>query len=238
MNNSSLLSKNEITYRPHIATGIITDRSPRSAPISLTLDGFEQFFVPHGSTLVTQGARIDCAFYILSGWVLEEEVSCEGEVAWADIILRGEVAGLNCVIAECDKRGSGEVTTAAISALTDVFAVRIPRHKIDVRNDDDRAFAKMMHETLRRQSAHLHDHLVALSAKNANDRVLMMLKSLQLRARAAFGGLSDDRLPISQVILARIANISVVHMNRIAQKLRQEGILDWSNEGVRLLCDV
>jgi CRP-like cAMP-binding protein len=235
MNNSSVLARSPIIYpsqRHH--RGETKPYKPPSS-IDFNLPGFEQIFAPHGSTIVSQGAEFDSALYILSGWVLEEEVTCEGDVAWADIIMRGEVAGLNCVSSQNDVREKRKVATASISALTDVFAIRLPRRQIDRFSDEDRAFTRMLHETLRRQSAHLHDQLVALSAKTANDRVLMMLKSLQHRAQHAFGVCASARLPVSQVVLARIANISVVHMNRIAQKLRQEGVLDWSHEGVRFI---
>jgi CRP-like cAMP-binding protein len=237
MNNSSVLSRSPIVYP---AKGIKSQDFQRfSAPATtdLNLLGFEQVFAPHGSTLVCQGADLDCAFYILSGWVLEEEVTCEGEVAWADIILRGEVAGLNCVASNHGHKPKQPVATATISALTDVFAVRVPRRRLDRLNEDDKAFARLLHDTLRRQSAHLHDQLVALSAKTANDRVLLLLKSLKHRAQIAFGTCAHERLPVSQVVLARLANVSVVHMNRIAQKLRQEGVLDWSHEGVRFLTE-
>ena len=148
--------------------------------------------------------------------------------------MRGEVAGLNCVINERDRRGQHQVSTASIQALTDVFAVRVPRSKIALNMDEDRAFSKMVHDTLRRQTTHLHSHLIALSAKCANDRVIMLLKSLRQRAVDAQALKATRRLPISQVILARVANVSVVHMNRIAQKLRSDGFLDWSAEGVLL----
>jgi CRP-like cAMP-binding protein len=235
MNNINVRARHDDAYHTDASKSTIVRTSSSPILANHSLNGFDQIFVAHGSTLASQGSPLDFAFYVLSGWVLEEEVSCDGEVAWADIILRGEVAGLNCVTAVSDQKRFQSVTTASLTALTDVFAVRVPRYRIDVRSDDDRGFARMIHETLRRQSSHLHDHLVALSARNANERVVLILKSLKKRANEAFGASRTDRLPVSQVVLARIANISVVHMNRIAQKLRQEGILDWSNEGVRFM---
>jgi CRP-like cAMP-binding protein len=235
MHNSSTLVRNSIVYP--VKGPQKSEYRGFNHPNAINLDfpGFEQIFAPHGSTLINQGSNFDSALYILSGWALEEEVTSEGEVAWADVVLRGEVAGLNCVTSNSGSHQKHRIATATISALTDVFAVWIPRRKLDQLNDDDRAFARTLHETLRRQSAHLHDQLVALSAKTANDRVLRMLQTLHNRAQFAFGPCGYERLPISQVVFARLANISVVHMNRIAQKLRQEGVLDWSNEGVRFL---
>jgi CRP/FNR family transcriptional regulator, anaerobic regulatory protein len=207
-----------------------------TAPIA-GLRGFEQTFVPHGATLVTQGAQTEHIFYILSGWALEEELTADGDIAWADIMMRGEVAGLNCVMLERAAKGHHQISTATIQALTDVFAVRVPRHKISQSLDQDHAFSKMAHETLRRQTAHLHSHLVALSAKSAHERVIMLLRSLRQRARQANILTTNQRLPISQVILARVANVSVVHMNRIVQKLRLDGLLDWTADGVLLKMD-
>jgi CRP-like cAMP-binding protein len=235
MNNQPLHMSNGVSLLP----SYIASKSAASIPISFqsstSLKEFEQVFVPHGTSLLTQGAKTDFVFYILNGWALEEELTIEGDVAWADIMMRGEVAGLNCVMLERDRGGQSQISTASILALTDVFAVRVPRKKINLNLDEDRAFSKMVNDTLRRQSMHLHSHLVALSAKSAHDRVIMLLRSLQLRAHELNATKGEDRLPISQVIMARIANVSVVHMNRIAQKLRLDGLLDWNAEGVLLI---
>jgi CRP/FNR family transcriptional regulator, anaerobic regulatory protein len=236
MTNFALGARNGVSYLPDdLASDHFSNASISVAPLA-GLRGFEQVFVPHGATLMTQGAKTDYVFYILSGWALEEELTADGDVAWADIMMRGEVAGLNCVVLEPDRRGQHPISTASILALTDVFAVRVPRRKISAHFEEDRAFSKMVHDTLRRQTAHLHSHLVALSAKCAHDRVTMLLQSLYQRAIEARALTGTKRLPISQVILARVANISAVHMNRIAQKLRLDGFLDWTTEGVQLVC--
>lgn len=198
------------------------------------LRGLEQVFVPHGTTLLTQGAQTDHVFYILNGWALEEELTIRGDIAWADIMMRGEVAGLNCVMMERDRKSPQPISTASILALTDVFAVRVPRCKISLSLDEDRVFSKMVHDTLRRQSAHLHSHLVALSARNSHDRVVLLLRSLYRRAVESSALKAFQPLPISQVTLAGVANISVVHMNRIVQKLRSDGFLEWTSDGVVL----
>jgi CRP/FNR family transcriptional regulator, anaerobic regulatory protein len=234
MNTLSTRVSHQVAFMPNL--GAFND--PKSSPISIApipgLKGFEQVFVPHGETLMTQGAKTDYVFYILSGWALEEELTADGDVAWADVMMRGEVAGLNCVMMESTPKEQQQISTASILALTDVFAVRVPRSKISQNMEEDRAFSKMVHDVLRRQSAHLHAHLVALSAKSAHERVTLLLRSLYDRAVLSHALKDTRRIPISQVVLARIANISVVHMNRIAQKLRLDGYLDWSAEGVLL----
>ena len=235
MTNLAVSARNGASYLPEtFFTGDVPGASISAMPLA-GLRGFEQVFVPHGSTLMTQGAKTDYVFYILSGWALEEELTADGDVAWADIMMRGEVAGLNCVVLERDRKGHQPISTASILALTDVFSVRVPRRKMSVHIDGDHIFSKMVHDTLRRQTAHLHSHLVALSAKCAHDRVLMLLRSLHQRAVEANALKGGDRLPISQVTLARVANISVVHLNRITQKMRVDGFLDWTTDGVLLM---
>ncbi len=234
MNTISQNVRNGVSFLPDHPANIFANDTLISISPIVGLKRFEQVFVPHGATLLTQGAKTEYVFYILNGWALEEELTADGDIAWADIMMRGEVAGLNCVMLERDRKGQHEISTASIQALTDVFAVRVPRYKIADNMDEDRTFSRMVHDTLRRQTAHLHSHLVALSAKSAHDRVMMLLRSFDKRARDSKALTPAQRLPISQVVLARVANISVVHMNRIAQKLRLDGFLDWTPEGVLL----
>jgi CRP-like cAMP-binding protein len=201
------------------------------------LRAFERVFVPRGDTLLYQGATSSSVFYILSGWALEEQINCDGEIAWTHINLRGEIAGINSVSFE--PLGDGQtvpVATAFIHALTDVYALNLPRAKFMAEAEDDRALGPLIRDILRQQSASLHNHLVALSAKSSGDRILQIVRTLHARALQQ-GAISraDCRLPISQVLMAKFANISVVHLNRIAQKLRQDGLLDWNGDGVCLL---
>ena len=234
MNALSSYASNGVPFLTNYEANSSASTTPISTSPIFGLRGFEQVFVPHGATLITQGAKTEYVFYILNGWALEEELTVDGDIAWADIMMRGEVAGLNCVMLERDRKSQYQISTASIQALTDVFAVRVPRYKITHNMEEDRAFSRMVHDTLRRQTEHLHSHLVALSAKSAQDRVMMLLRSFDKRARETKALTAAQRLPISQVVLARVANISVVHMNRIAQKLRLDGFLDWTPEGVLL----
>jgi CRP-like cAMP-binding protein len=237
MTQFSSLARSEAAFPKSINLTSNNVRRLRPHQNQLTPQSFEQVFVPHGETLLRQGEPSPAILYILSGWALEEQLTREGEIAWAHITMRGEVAGLNSVAFEghCDGEAL-PVSTAFIHALTDVFALRVPRSLILAAADEDRALGHMIQDVLRRQSASLHNHLVALSAKCASDRVVQILRSLHARALEQ-GSItrSDCRLPISQVVLAKFANLSVVHLNRIAQKLRQDGVLDWNSDGVCLL---
>jgi CRP-like cAMP-binding protein len=196
-----------------------------------------RIFVPHGETLLSQGAASTSVFYILNGWALEEQLTCDGEIAWAYVTMRGEVAGINSVSfeARCDGQ-IAPVSTAFIHALTDVFALSIPRDKFLAGAEDDCVFGPVIRDILRRQVASQHSHFVALSAKLASDRILQIVRTLHSRALEQ-GAISTfgSRLPISQVVMAKFANISVVHLNRIAQKLRHDGHLDWNGDGVCVL---
>jgi CRP-like cAMP-binding protein len=234
MTNLSAVARNGVAFSQKLGlfNGLL--HVPNSTESSVGVRGFEQVFVPHGATLVTQGAKAECVFYILRGWALEEELNSDGDVVWANILMRGDVAGLGCSMLESDREVPRLTSTASISAVTDVFALRVPRNKISRSMEEDSSFSKMVQDVLWHQADRLHAHMVTLSAKCAHDRVTAMLRSFYDRALNAGAFTDARRLPISQVILARVANISVVHMNRIAQKLRQDGFLEWSADGVLL----
>ena len=43
------------------------------------------------------------------------------------------------------------------------------------------------------------------------------------------------RFPLSQSDMADVLGLSVVHMNRVIQSLRRDGLISWSNQTIEIL---
>jgi hypothetical protein len=111
----------------------------------------------------------------------------------------------------------------------------VPRAHVFDENDEDPCFTRDVVGLLQSQCAWNHDRMVAQSAPTAFDRVVKQLQLLNHHAVQNSAVQPGERLPISQAIFARMMSISAVHMNRIVQKLRVDGVVDWSAEGVLIL---
>jgi CRP-like cAMP-binding protein len=76
------------------------------------------------------------------------------------------------------------------------------------------------------ESAMLREHIVTLGRRNARGRVAHLFCELVWRQRAV--GISEDhaiRLPLTQLDIADTLGLTAVHVNRVLQGFRREGLI-------------
>ena len=84
--------------------------------------------------------------------------------------------------------------------------------------------------------ATLREWLVNVGSRPAEQRLAHLLCELLLRLRAV--GLTDGdeyELPLTQTDLADTMGMSNVHMNRVLQKLRSEGLIELKSQNLVIL---
>jgi CRP-like cAMP-binding protein len=234
----STISVSHTRVRRHESSMITRHYAGMNAQSLINFRQFEHVFVPRGGLLLSQGGTSNYVFYILNGWVVEESVSRQGDIAWVDVFMKGDFAGLNCIAISSCAKVDAQTATASLQALTDVSVLKIPRNKIGSAHIDDPELNFELLQILKAQSKWYHSRMIALSASSSITRVYHLLKAMFRRALDCGALRPAERLPLSQVVVSHMANISVVHMNRIAQKLRREGLFDWNYEGVQMVEDI
>jgi hypothetical protein len=76
------------------------------------------------------------------------------------------------------------------------------------------------------EAAMLRERVVTLGRRNARGRVAYLLCELVWRQRAV--GISEDhaiRLPLTQLDIADTLGLTAVHVNRVLQAFRREGLI-------------
>ena len=82
----------------------------------------------------------------------------------------------------------------------------------------------------------LMDRLVSIGRTSAINRIAAVVSQLYERLRLADPSITDKfELPLTQSDLADMTGLTVVHVNRTIQKLRQGRILTWVNQAVHIL---
>ena len=82
----------------------------------------------------------------------------------------------------------------------------------------------------------LVDHIVRLGQQTAFERTIHLL--LELHDRLAASGLADNgafNFPVTQEVLADALGLSIVHVNRVLQRLRREGMIEIKHQRLALL---
>jgi Crp-like helix-turn-helix domain len=178
--------------------------------------------VPAGTNLTAGSACL-----ILSGWAARVSVWPAEQPQIMTLLLPGDGFGL------CASSWAGDelpVTLLTDAVLLDASPIRsladTPRHA---------ALIEACRKACLQEQHRIFDHLVRLGRCGADQRVAHL--ALELYDRLDEVGLVDRKefqLPLRQQILADALGLSGVHFNRIARKLKQDGIADFSRGAVRI----
>lgn len=155
---------------------------------------------------------------LLSGWACRRRALMDGRQQILSLSLPGD-----CLMWDS---GVASPSPAEVVALTPLRVIDAARHLSGAENGDAEI------DLLRRradfmQQALLLNHIVRLGRLSAKARLAHFL--LELHDRLAFAGLVHDRsysLPLNQETIGDFVGLSIVHVNRVLQELRRDGLID------------
>lgn len=161
------------------------------------------------------GARIA---FLTSGWACRQRILADGRRQIFSVLLPGDLI-------DCHRLMSFG-SSIAVTALTDVETV-------DARAVLEAAEAPAMSgldQALDLQAAReergLYDHIVRLGRLTAYERVAHMLLDVRDRLEVVGLAVADSfPMPLTQETLADVLGLSNVHVNRVLQQLRRDGML-------------
>ena len=173
--------------------------------------------VPPGCAVLAPIGADDHPRLIVSGWAAATRSLPDGRRQILQIFLPGDVLGVSPLKFDRDAVALTAVTTTDARALAAALKARDAVH-MGLCLAWERAQAARQQQLL--------DQIVRLGRLSAYERTAHLLLELIDRHRRA--GLSDGRRipwPLTQETLADVLGLSVVHVNRILQQLRREGLI-------------
>lgn len=179
-----------------------------------------------GDMLVAKGALDSRPRFILSGWACRQRILADGRRQIFSFLLPGDSISIT-------RRSQPEV--CAIHALTalETGDAQLVVNAAESGRAPGLAYALAALEP--QEQTLLLDHMVRLGRQSAYERTAHFLIELQRRLKVA--GLGDERrfpLPLTQEMMGDALGLSVVHVNRILQQLRRDGLIELRS-GVAIL---
>ncbi len=164
---------------------------------------------------------------VVSGWACEQRISAEGRRQIFNFIAPGDFI---------DFQITDDIGERVLMALTPLKLLDM-RHVVEGdRAGSDPGWTRLAAYAQRSHKRRLYDHLTRLGHKSAYERVAHLL--LDFHARLDAVGMVDARrfaLPLTQEMLADALGITLVHVNRVLQQLRQQGLIELASGFVGLL---
>lgn len=177
--------------------------------------------VPSGRALVHEAPHVDRAGVIVSGWACRQRLLPDGRRQVFGFLLPGDTISLD--------DGPGPLSSTWTICVTKVGYAeceglrRLLLERPDYRPTLTRALRRLMAQ----EEARLLDHIVRLGRHTAFERVGHMLLELHDRLRqVGMAEGSSFSMPLTQETLADALGLSVVHVNRVLQQLKREGLIE------------
>lgn len=192
--------------------------TPMDQELLARLTGEPRRIAAH-SWIEEQASADDRAWLIVSGWAAQARVLSDGRRQIGRLLLPGDVAGLTHV-------GGRSGARLGLLALTDAVVADFTLVRAAVEAGKSRGLARVWGELQRAEQAGALAQILRLGRFSAYERTGDLL--LELYERLAAAGLVQGRsmpMPLTQEVLADCLGLSIVHLNRMVQQLRRNGLI-------------
>ena len=177
------------------------------------------------SHIIGEGDRPGDVHLVMQGYACRSKVLPDGSRQIMALLLPGDFCDLHVAIL-------GEMDHDIVT-LTPCQVVDIPRREVLALSNRSSALTRALWWSTLTDEGTLREWLANIGRRSAEERLAHLFCELMVRLRAV--GLADEvgyDLPLKQEELADALGLSVVHVNRVLQNLRREGLVVW--QGARL----
>ncbi|GAB2794566.1 Crp/Fnr family transcriptional regulator [Halomonas shantousis] len=184
--------------------------------------------VDKGIDILNERQRPGDVQLLIDGWACRYSVTRQGKGQIMAYLLPGDLCDVHVTLLN-------RMMDHSIRTLSRAKVASIPRRKMeDIIDNHPRLARSLFWSTLVDESI-LRMWLLNLGARPANRRLAHLFCELLVRSRAA--GLTANHsfyLPLTQAELGEAMGITIVHTNRVMQKLRSEGLITFRQKHLQI----
>jgi CRP-like cAMP-binding protein len=176
---------------------------------------------PKGECLVEEGSENASLIVLCHGMARAVRVLADGSQQIVAIFVAG------------DMLNAGDLTfrrsRASISALTSVISLSIPLPALNRLMDERPAIARALWRETANQAAIQQEWMIGLGRRTAQARLAHFLCEMSCRQQPFNPDAGDGfDLPLTQQDLGDALGLSTVHVNRVLQSLRGDGLIEFN----------
>ncbi len=182
-----------------------------------------------GKDIFGPGTPSDAIYNLVEGWAFRYSLLEDGRRQILDFVLPGAVLGFH--------PAKGARATYGVQALTDAVVCAIPtKNLVRLSHEIPETGLRLAWLTARDRSL-AYDHLTSIGRQSARERVAHLILELFIRYRAQWPGhrAEEMHLPLTQEHVGDATGLTSVHVNRVLQDLRKEGVLEFHYRRLRVL---
>lgn len=183
--------------------------------------------VSAGTTILSEGSHSEHLYTILSGWGFRYKILENGSRQILNVVLPGDLIGLQGSL-------SGQMGHS-VEALSDILLCVFERSRLFDLYRNYPSLAYDLTWLAAREERILDEHLLSIGQRTAEQRAAYLLLFIFTRAEAR--GMTNGRslhFPLTQQHVADALGLSLVHTNRVLNRLARDKVILWSNRVLRV----
>ncbi|WP_206240086.1 Crp/Fnr family transcriptional regulator [Novosphingobium terrae] len=177
--------------------------------------------------VIKEGDRPENVFLLVDGWAMRYKVLPNGRRQIMAYLIPGDLCDIHVfILKEMDH---------CIGLLSEARIAVIPKEKMLSVLDERPRLARALWWSSLVDDSVLREWLVNMGQRNAYDRIAHLLAEMWLRL-SVVGRVDGNsmQLPLTQVDLADTMGLTAVHVNRVLQQLRQDGVIELASGTLRI----
>ncbi|GGC17690.1 transcriptional regulator [Novosphingobium marinum] len=176
--------------------------------------------VPAKTDIISEGDRPDYVHLVLEGWAARSKVLESGKRQFTAFLIRGDFCDLHVtILARMDH---------AITAVTNCKVAYIPSPELERLTLGNAKLTRALWWSTLVDEAVLREWIVNTGLRSAYEAVAHLICEMHFRSQMV-GIVDGDTfdLPLTQEELGAATGHTPVHINRVLQKLRAAGLIDF-----------
>lgn len=174
---------------------------------------------PAGREIVKAGEPTDRLHILISGWACRYKILRGGERQIVAMVLAGDPCDLDCVLVHRQDSSVVALTRAAVAV--------VPRNALLSIGREYPRLADMLLWLTTLDHAQMSERISSLGRRSARQKVAHLFCELLVRlAGVGLQSGSGYHLPLTQEVIADTLGLTPVHINRVLQGLRREGMIE------------
>ena len=182
-----------------------------------------------GHSLIEEGDRPENVFLLLEGWAYRYKHVEDGNRQIVAYLIPGDLCDIHIFILKAMDHG--------IALLSEARVAAIPKHQMTALLRDRPNVAQALFWATLVDEATLREWLLNMGRRDAFERIAHLFCEMWLRL-SQVGLVSDAHqfsLPVTQEQLGDTVGLTSVHVNRVLQRMRQEGLIELAGRQLRIL---
>lgn len=181
-----------------------------------------------GQDIVREGSRPKESTLVLEGFCGRYNTLLDGRRQITALHIAADFVDLHSFLLKIMDHG--------VTALSDCVVVTVPHEALTEITERQPHLTRMLWLSTLIDAAIHRQWIVAMGRLQSNAQFAHLV--CELRMRLGVVGLADDGgydFPLTQTEVADVLGLSLVHVNRVVQELRREGLITWSGRRIAIL---